>query len=137
MLQSPVVNPKARDCDLAGCGYFGADRRGHEKHKGLDIIALPFTKISAPISGVVRTLFVYENSSETRGIEIANGNIKVKLFYVSTNLTTGQKVKVGDFLGLAQDVAAYHNSLGKMTPHVHMELFINNVAVDPKTYFNL
>jgi hypothetical protein len=132
LLQSPVKNFTVRTCDLAGCGHFGASR-GNKTHKGLDIIAQPYSKIYAPISGTIRKLFVYSGSTEMKGLEITNGTIRVKLFYVDTNLFNGDFIASEEFVGLAQDVASYHNNK-TMTPHVHLELFIDNVQVDPKLY---
>jgi len=124
---------KIRDCDPAGCGYFGAHRIGHI-HKGIDVIVSPGQKIFAPISGTIRKLWVYPNSNQMRGVEISGGDTGIKIFYLDSVLATGDKVKSGDYIGIAQDVAAYHHS-PDMTPHVHVEVRKNGKLLDPEVYF--
>lgn len=131
-ISSPVKNPKIRLCDPNGCGAFGSSR-GDRDHNGVDIIAAPNTQINAPISGKIRTLNVYSSSNSMKGLEIENGNIKVKIFYVNHGLLNGQYVKKGEKIGIAQDIAAYHGT-PKMTPHIHLEIYVNNKLIDPTKY---
>lgn len=132
-ISSPVDNLQIRNCDPSGCGHYNAPR-GSRLHNGIDIKAAAGSLVYAPISGKVRALNVYSGSSEMRGIEISNNNVKVKIFYVDSVLITGDIIKQGDRLGRAQDIAGYHNASG-MTPHIHLEVYVNNVIQDPTNYF--
>lgn len=122
-----------RNCDPAGCGHYNAPR-GERLHKGIDIVVYPGQSIYAPISGTVRRFFAYENNTDIKGIEITNGNTKVKLFYVNSSLQTGDVIEAQTKIGVAQDIAGYYNS-STMTPHIHTEVLINNQKVDPTNYF--
>lgn len=141
---SPVRNFKIRDCDPHGCGGYEASRKRNgvsvsDGHNGIDIIVRPGESIVAPMSGKVRTLFVNSGSTDMKGIEISSGNVKMKLFYVAhQNLTTGQTILEGDFIGYAQDVAGYYGTpqmTPQMTPHIHVEVYVNGQIVDPTGYF--
>lgn len=139
-MKSPVKKFEIRDCDPHGCGGYAASRKRNGVsvaggHNGIDIIAQPGEMVVAPISGKARTLYVYSGSTAMKGIEITNGNVKLKLFYVSTkNIVTGQMVVEGQFIGYAQDIAAYHNT-PKMTPHIHAEVYVDGKNVDPSSLF--
>lgn len=137
---SPVAGFDIRDCDPHGCGYYGASRKRDGvsvpgAHNGIDVVVQPGEEVYAPISGKVRTLFVYSGFTQMKGIEITSDNMKLKMFYVSpVDLQTGDIIVRGEFVGYAQDIASYHNA-ASMTPHIHVELYIDGVAVDPTDYF--
>jgi len=137
-LNNIVPFQKIRGCDGSGCGYYGASRK-KRIHKGIDIITNFGEQVFSPISGKVRTLFVYYGSTEMKGVEIKDGNLSVKMFYVNPNniITTNDYVFAGALIGYAQDIAAYHNATGIMTQHVHVEIRQNGVLVDPTLYFNI
>ncbi len=133
-LLSPTGQPfELRGCDPAGCGYFGAPRHGHI-HQGLDIKINPGQTIYAPISGRVRTLYVYPDSREMKGVEISRGRIKVKIFYLEPFVQNGSYVRAGDIIGKAQNVADYYLN-PNMTPHLHVEVRIDGHLIDPEKYF--
>ncbi len=123
-------NPTIRDCDPKGCGYFGASRTGHIHH-GVDVIAYAGQSIFAPIMGQVRRLYVYEGSTKMKGIEISNATYSVKLFYLQTDLKTGDFVTAGDLVGVAQNIAGYYNAENVMTNHVHVEVRKHGKLIDP------
>lgn len=137
---SPVRNFDIRDCDPAGCGHYGASRKRNGvstpgAHNGIDVVVQPGEEVYAPISGTVRTLYVYSGSTAMKGVEIAHGNIKVKLFYVAPeDLDTRDVILRGEFIGYAQDIAGYHNA-PSMTPHIHVEVYVDGKIVDPTGYF--
>ncbi len=138
--KSPVENFKIRGCDPHGCGHFAASRKRNGVsvaggHNGIDIIVVPDEMIFAPMSGRVRTLYVYSGSTAMKGVEISNGNVKIKMFYVAPqSVSTGSEVLEGDIIGYAQDIASYHNT-PSMTPHIHVEVYVDGKLVDPTGYF--
>ena len=129
---SPVSSSMIRGCDPEGCGHFGANR-GAEKHEGIDIVSLPAESVFAPIGGVVRPLNVYDYSSEMKGIEITDGPVRMKIFYLDTPLKNGDVIKKGQKIGVTQDVASFHNA-PRMVNHLHIELYINGVLKDPTNF---
>lgn len=132
-IQSPVDYTEIRPCDAAGCGSFNAPR-GSRTHNGIDLVVLPNKTIYAPITGTVRPLYVYSSSTEMKGVEITNKNVKVKMFYVDSPLILNDFVVKGSVIGVSQDIAAYHNS-STMTPHIHVEIYVDNQLTDPTKYF--
>lgn len=134
-----LENLRLRNCDLAGCGYYHASRIRNGvsvegAHNGLDILVTPGENVFAPIDGKVRIFNAYNGTNEIKGVEITKDAIKIKIFYVKSNLKTGQYIKSDDVIGFAQDIAAYYNSKS-MQPHLHVEIYENGVNVNPTKYF--
>ena len=127
-----VPFPQVRPCDPAGCGYFGAPRTNHT-HQGVDVVSNVGEPVYAAISGRVRIAYPYRNSREMKGIEVINGDTKVKAFYVDPIFNTGDYVNAGEIIGYTQDIAGYYNN-PNMTNHIHVEVRINNKIVDPTPY---
>jgi murein DD-endopeptidase MepM/ murein hydrolase activator NlpD len=130
---SPVENIVLRSCDPEGCGEYNAPR-GNIVHKGIDIVSLPGDNVYAPISGKIRNFFAYSGVTEMTGVEIESGNLKVKLFYVSSIVGDGSVITSGTKIGNTQDVAGFLGT-PNMTPHIHTEVLVNNVKVNPTNYF--
>ena len=97
-------------------------------HKGLDIAAPPGTPIFAPADGVVS--YAGYDSGYGKLISIDHGYGMVTRYgNVSKIYTTvGQKIKRGDVIG------AVGNTGRSTGPHLHYEVRINNVPVDPSNY---
>ncbi|NQY06536.1 MAG: M23 family metallopeptidase [Flavobacteriaceae bacterium] len=133
-LQEIVPNQKERGCDSRGCGHFGAPRGGVDgAHQGFDIIATPGTKIYSPIDGVVERFPIpYPDDPNYSGIEIRNGNVKIKIFYASATVQIGQNLKTGDPIAIAQDISAKYDGI---TQHVHIEVYVNDIVIDPEPHF--
>jgi len=129
---SPVKSSMIRGCDPSGCGYYGADR-GSKKHNGIDIVSLPGESVSAPISGIVRPLIVYDYSPLMKGIEITDGPVVMKIFYLESSLKKGDLIKKGQKIGITQDVAGFH-SARPMVNHLHIEIYIHGILQDPTNY---
>ena len=108
--------------------YFGEVRAGGYIHKGLDIAAPLGTKVKSSASG--RVVFA--------GWQGGYGNTVI--IYHSYGITTvyGHLEKIlvesGDFLNKG-DVIGLVGSTGRSTgPHLHYEIRINGVRVDPMDY---
>jgi murein DD-endopeptidase MepM/ murein hydrolase activator NlpD len=118
--------------DAKGKGVFGASRSGHI-HNGVDLVVSKATPIYAPFEGVIRQANPYTNDSKYKGLEIKNTvtGMKVKVFYVD-GFVVGKTYKKGEVMAKAQDISEKYGS--SMIPHIHVELRLYNVAVNPTKY---
>lgn len=97
-------------------------------HTGVDLAAPEGTHIMAALSGRV-TLARY-NGGYGNCIKIDHGNGTKTLY----GHLVGYNVSVGDWVEKGQ-VIGYMGTTGWSTgPHLHFELFLNNVRVDPLLY---
>ncbi|MFK8138266.1 MAG: peptidoglycan DD-metalloendopeptidase family protein [Bdellovibrionales bacterium] len=97
-------------------------------HNGLDIAAPPGTPIFAPADGVVS--YAGYDAGYGKLISIDHGyGMLTRYGHVSKiYATVGQKVKRGDVIG------AVGNTGRSTGPHLHYEVRINSVPVDPSNY---
>jgi len=97
-------------------------------HKGMDIAATRGTEIYAPKDGIV--LISEYRSGYGNLVEIDHGyGIRTRYAHASKLLKkVGSNVKKGDIIAL---VGSTGNSTG---PHLHYEMYIDGVAVDPKLH---
>ncbi len=102
----------------------------YKRHTGTDIGAAYGTSIVAANSGTV-TLAGW-NSGYGNCVIIDHGGGKATLYahMSSYSVSTGQSVQKGQQIGR---VGSTGNSTG---PHLHFEILINGVAVNPMQYFN-
>lgn len=123
--------------DKWGNGKYQAPRGDH-KHNGIDLSCLEGTVILSPVNGVVSKLgYPYNPSDEKKGhmryVEvISDGIYKHRFFYVLPSVDVGDTIKIGDQLGVAQDIASIYPEI---TPHIHYEIK-HEVAefLDPTKY---
>ena len=141
---------KIRECDGMGCGHYGAPR-GNRTHKGIDILAEVGTYIFAPFRCYISKLSgqVYAGTNHYRYVEIKGLGIyrmfTMRLFYLDQVFTgtlnqiltnhEGKKLLKGATIGVVQDIASHHG--GGMGNHVHVELKIFGIQVNPTPFFNL
>ena len=99
-------------------------------HEGIDIAAQTGTPVTATADGqVIKAAFAtgYGNM-----VEISHG-YGIKTIYAHNsrlNVTAGQRIRRGD-------VIAYAGDSGSSTgPHLHYEVRINNLSVNPAKYLN-
>lgn len=125
--------------DDAGKGHYHSPR-GNRKHNGIDIEIEPIKAVYAPIDGYISREFKpYSNDSDYWGIEIEGTGIysgyRVKIMYVS-NYNVGTEIKAGDKIAVSQSISNKYGS--EMIDHLHIELYENNVEIDPtEKFFNL
>jgi len=134
-----VKNQKARGCDVKGCGEFGA-ARGDKKHQGFDILVNPSDEILAPFPLEIKRFGVpYADSMNLTLVEFQGLGIfsvfTVKVMYMDSPLAVGTKLKKGDHLGTAQNVAEYHG--GGMKNHIHVEFRCLGKLVNPEPFLKL
>jgi murein DD-endopeptidase MepM/ murein hydrolase activator NlpD len=99
-------------------------------HEGLDVGAPPGTPISSPADGIVT--FSGEKAGFGKFVQVDHG-YGIETIYAhnqSLNVRSGQKVKRGALL------AAVGNTGHSTGPHLHYEVRVNGIAVDP-LYFIL
>jgi hypothetical protein len=112
--------------DKWGHGGFGASR-GSKAHDGLDLVVVPGGQIFSPIDGVVEKIdYPYRSDLSYTGIQIANGNVRVEIWYMEPDLTLiGKYVHMGDHIGIAQDISLKYpprEDKGAMIPHIHLRV---------------
>lgn len=137
----PAYPYRLRECDKYGCGHFGAPRgrKNHRKsHQGLDISMAKGQKVFSPIDGkVVRKAHPYADDLSWSGILIKGtgrfSGVSVKVFYMEPTIAIGETVSKGDTIGKAQDIGGRYPGI---TPHIHLELRLAGLVVDPKPYFS-
>jgi murein DD-endopeptidase MepM/ murein hydrolase activator NlpD len=97
-------------------------------HNGLDIAASPGAPIMAPADGVVS--FAGYDSGYGKLVSIDHGYGVITRFGHTSQLfvEVGQKVKLGDV------IAAVGNTGRSTGPHLHYEVRVNNIPVDPSNY---
>lgn len=114
---------------ISGFGYRIDPFTGQVKmHEGLDIAAPPGTPIIAPADGIVK--FVGKNGGFGLTLKIDHGFGYSTLYAHCQRIkvTVNTRVKRGDFI-------AYVGNTGKSTgPHLHYEVHISQVPVDPINY---
>ena len=97
-------------------------------HQGLDIAASPGSPIFAPADGVVS--FAGFDAGYGKLVSIDHGYGVVTRFGHTSQIfvEVGQKIH-------RHDIVAAVGSTGRSTgPHVHYEVRVNNVPVDPQNY---
>src|SRR5690606_17811528 len=126
--QTPSIKP-ARGWFTSRFGYrvdpFTAKP---EMHYGLDIAAAPGTPVMAPADGVVS--YVAYESGYGKIVSIDHGyGVRTRFAHNSQiYVELGQRVK-------RRDVISAVGSTGRSSgPHVHYEVRVNDVPVDPRNY---
>lgn len=130
-MKAIYTKKQLRGNDPTGHGYYGA-KRGKRKHKGLDIVMKPNDEVTSFIDGYVTKIgYPYKNNLKFRYIEITNDVYVIRIMYMSPkNMSIGDKVYIGDVIGVAQDVAGYWNS--RMKNHIHIEIKKHGLQTDPE-----
>lgn len=99
------------------------------KHNGIDISASQGTSIHSINAGVVKST----GFQSARGyyIIIKNGDIQVLYQHLKQNSI---KVKVGDTITKGEVIAEVGNTGVSTGPHLHLEVYKNNVLTNPLSY---
>jgi murein DD-endopeptidase MepM/ murein hydrolase activator NlpD len=129
LASTPAIRPIKGGWTTSGFGYRKSPFTGRrEFHKALDLAARPGTPVVATANGVVT--FVGKKGFLGKTMVINHGHGMVTRYghlkdYVKKK---GDKVERGDTIGLL-------GSTGRSTgPHVHYEVRLNGVPVNPKKY---
>ena len=105
-----------------------------EIHKAIDFLAGENINVYALTDGTVSN--VYNNYLEGNVIEIAHANGLVSIYksLASTNVKVGDKVVSGQIIGEAGTTMASELNMGA---HLHFEVLLDGVKVDPNNYIDL
>ncbi|MDP2687517.1 MAG: peptidoglycan DD-metalloendopeptidase family protein [Aequorivita sp.] len=127
-----------RKCDASGCGHFGASR-GERGHNGVDFIVTEGQAIKVPFDcKVTRHGYPYAGDTNYELVEIQGMNgfeaFKAKIMYVKNIKPVGTLLKKGEAVCEAANIAKRYSK--PMTIHVHFELYLNGVLVDPTPFFS-
>lgn len=125
---TPSIRP-AKGWISSGFGYRTSPFTGlREFHRGLDIANTKGTKIVATADGIVT--FTGKNGLLGKTIKIDHGHgMATRYGHLSKILKKrGQAVKRGDV------IAVMGNSGRSTGPHLHYEVFLNGIPVNPKKY---
>lgn len=133
-ISTPVYEP--RGCDGMGCGHFEAPR-GSRTHKGFDVKTTPGDIFLSPFEGkVVKLGWVYKGDPKYRIIDIeVSEEMLVRVMYVNPKVKKGQQVKIGDLLGVCQNITEKHGDT--MINHAHIEVIVYGEHVNPEHYLRL
>lgn len=127
---------KIRGSDAWGSGAFGASRdNGKRKHKGVDFLCAPETKILSPVKGkVIKLGYPYEDNLAYRYIRIKTpDNYSVDLFYVDPWVNLGDEVVVGQVVGVSQSLQDRYKGI---PDHVHLQITsLYGTFINPTGYF--
>jgi murein DD-endopeptidase MepM/ murein hydrolase activator NlpD len=124
----PSISP-SRGWPTSGFGtrldpYTGA----RQMHTGIDIAAPPGTPVHAPSDGLV--VFAGESGGFGRTVNIDHGYDVVTVYghLAAIHIKAGERVSRGQVIG---EVGNSGRSTG---PHLHYEVRVNGVPVDPQRY---
>lgn len=104
---------------------FSGDQK---QHKGLDIAAYAGTPIRAPASGIVSYAAMDEGYGNLISVDHGHGIVTRYGHCSQIYVKVGQRVRRGDVIGAV-------GSTGRSTgPHLHYEVRLNNVPINPEKY---
>jgi len=131
-----IISPTGKKTiriDSAGSGKFGAPR-GSRKHSGIDLEVEPGQPIMAPMKCLIkRKAIPYADTPYYSGVLLIDGPVQIKLFYFDPDLSKiGSMVEQGEVIGVAQDISERYGP--QMIPHLHMEMRVYGVLVDPEQF---
>lgn len=129
-----LARMRLRGQDQHGYGYFGASRSGGSRqHNGIDLVCTPGEAVFSPVAGTVQRYADPYGDGRYGGILIgAEGELSVKMFYLSPVVPVGTKVRRGQQVGIAQAISKKY--LG-ITEHIHVEVYAGGQLVDPSELF--
>ena len=105
-------------------------------HLGLDIVASEGAPVCAAADGTVSK--VWDDPLMGKCVAISHGD-NIYTYYKNLNatlcdgITQGAEVKCGDQLGVVGETAILELA---DEPHLHLEMTVNGLAVDPRDYFS-
>jgi murein DD-endopeptidase MepM/ murein hydrolase activator NlpD len=129
LASTPSIRP-AKGWISSRFGYRESPFTGRrEFHRGIDIAAQAGTPITAPADGIIT--FAGDKGLMGNMVTIEHG------FGMVTRYGHTQKIliKKGDRVKRGQEIALVGNTGRSTGPHVHYEIHLNGVAVNPMNYF--
>lgn len=113
-------------------GLISAGFNEEKKHYGIDLVARVGEPVKAVADGTVIMASWTDNTGYVLAIQHENNLISVYKHNESLEKHDGDFVKTGEVIGFV-------GNTGKLTtgPHLHLELWLNGVPVDPKNFIKL
>ncbi len=110
-------------------GYISNSFSESNGHYGIDIVTKSEETIKSTLDGTV--IFSSFSAEDGNVIQIQHNNNLVTIYKHCSALLkkTGDRVKLGDVIGIVGNSG--ENSRG---PHLHFELWLNGVAINPKDF---
>ena len=100
--------------------------RGKYAHNAIDFLAIPGSVVWASQDGYIAINGTYAHSGETVVIDHGMG-VLTEYFHLNTKTS----LKVGDFIRKGQPVGTVGSTGYASGPHLHFEMKLNNISVDP------
>lgn len=131
-LKGKIVNPlEGGELQDYGPAKFGASRSGGtRRHNGRDIIGPPGMKVTAALPGTVTGVYdvgKLPSGGWSKRVDIKHDNGMVtKYMHIHTSVKVGDEVRAGQQVGTLTEKDNISSA-----PHLHFELWVNGVAVDP------
>ena len=101
----------------------------YRMHEGIDFFAATGTSVFAAANGVVRDARVSETFGKVVEIDHGYGLLTLYAHLSKINVKKGQRVKRGDTIGEVGNTGL------SSAHHLHYEVHVNGVEVDPVNYF--
>lgn len=126
--------PQIRPMDPGGCGEFWCGRGDHP-HRAFDYLAKVDTPIGSPIDGVVEDIRApYAGYNLHLVVIKGERGLVVRVLYVNPVVEVGQRVRIGQPIGLAENVAGVrYPHIPAMANHVHVDAQVDGVRVNVET----
>jgi murein DD-endopeptidase MepM/ murein hydrolase activator NlpD len=129
LLSTPSIRPTtgwiSSNFGMRDSPFFGGDAR---QHKGLDIAAYAGTPIRSPASGIVSYAAMNEGYGNLISVDHGHGIVTRFGHCSQIYVKVGQRVRRGDVIGAV-------GSTGRSTgPHLHYEVRLNGVPINPERY---
>ena len=131
-----TIRPPTRGTDKWGSGAYRASR-GDRKHNGIDIACYAGSVILSPHYGTVSKIgYPYDPNDPKKGhlryVQVTErGGFLCRYFYVLPDVKVGDQIMTGDELGVAQGLSNIYEGI---TDHIHYEVKLNGVFVNPDEY---
>lgn len=124
--------PFSGDATTVEGGRYGA-ARSYGGHSGVDYAGLP-AGTSVPPAGSGTVVYSGERDGYGHRVEVDHGlNEKGQRITTSYSHLDARKVKVGDAVGAESDLGGVGSSGGAYGTHLHFEVMVDGVKVDPAT----
>ncbi len=99
-----------------------------EFHRGIDIASMEATPVYAPADGIVTSYYRSESYGNVMEIDHGNGIVTKYGHLHDSSIGVGKHVKKGD------KIASLGNSGRATGSHLHYEILVNGVHVNPRRY---
>ena len=135
VLSAPVLGIISKGHDTT-IQVWSSTMEDYRVHLGLDIVASEGAPVCAAADGEVSK--VWDDPLMGRCVAISHGD-NIYTYYKNLNatlcdgITQGAKVKCGDQLGVVGETAILELA---DEPHLHLEMTVNGLSVDPRDYFS-